>query len=417
MRPLFITLVALVAGPAAVGSPATPSPGLPSAPPLNSGWNDWIHTIRGQSTDSADFSAPEALLMRSLGFFEHDLSVGPEDLETLWNDLDRRLDHADVMRFERERLLAFRSALSRLRQYDESLSLPEAHAVFLHSQARFPWDADPDRYSHESFAHFNLLAALFARERMRAERDGDTPAPEWNYLQGRALAFIRRGGELHLQEFLEVTAGDSPFAELAWITLQDYLLHWERTDEQRAAVRASLAELEATLRAGINRRQARRKPGPDRDAAGLRPFGEWMIEVGEDAFGRSVSVYDGRGRLQSRRTFAHDEFEALGGPAGLFVPAQQPLPSAYLIHKYGAYAGVTLLVGPDGRLHEHPGGAHALDAGNRRLFLREETDDAGVITVLDLNLKPIAASSDPASLRDETGSPIAIPAAFSTDDR
>jgi hypothetical protein len=87
----------------------------------------------------------------------------------------------------------------------------------------------------------------------------------------------------------------------------------------------------------------------------------------------------------SRRVFAKEEFEAVGGYSGLWVPAVQPSNKVFMIHKFGAYAGRTLLILRDGRLLEFPGGLYNYDPTRSRLFLREETDVDPVTTVLDLN--------------------------------
>lgn len=149
------------------------------------------------------------------------------------------------------------------------------------------------------------------------------------------------------------------------------------------------------------------------EAWGSHPFGELWVKIKRKGGGATVTVYNRQGVFLSQRTFAQEEFEAVGGYSGLWIPAVQPLTNALLISKFGAYAGRTLLVLQDGRLLEFAGGFYYWDPAANRLFLLEDTDMDGLITVLDADLKVICASSRPQDLYDDTGHPISAPNEFS----
>jgi hypothetical protein len=150
-------------------------------------------------------------------------------------------------------------------------------------------------------------------------------------------------------------------------------------------------------------------PVAGREAWGRHRFGGLLVDVRKQKSGATVTVWDSHGAFLSRRVFTEVEFEAVGGYSGLWLPAVQPLRNTFMIAKHGAYAGRTLLILSDGRLLEHAGGLYFYDDARKRLFLREDTDVDGLITVLDENMNVICASARPEDLRGRRGEHISSP--------
>jgi hypothetical protein len=151
-----------------------------------------------------------------------------------------------------------------------------------------------------------------------------------------------------------------------------------------------------------------------RVAWGVHRFAALRIQVRKRKSGATVTVYDLRHAVMSQRIFSSEEFEAVGGYSGLWIPEVQPLTNAFLIAKHGGYQGRTLLVLRDGRLLEFAGGPYYYEAASKRLFLHEETDvdELALTTVLNQNLDVICASIRPQDLRDAEGKPISTPNPF-----
>lgn len=149
-----------------------------------------------------------------------------------------------------------------------------------------------------------------------------------------------------------------------------------------------------------------------RQAWGTHWFANLNIEIRKHGGGGVVTVYGPRQVLLSRRVFRAEEFEAVGGYSGLWVPATQPLTNAFTLHKFGAYAGRTLLVLREGRLLEFAGGFYSYDRRAKRLLLYEDTDIEPLYTALDENERVICACTRSQDLRDAAGKQIIVPREF-----
>src|SRR5882724_99797 len=161
-------------------------------------------------------------------------------------------------------------------------------------------------------------------------------------------------------------------------------------DGNRPEMRKSAGEPSGGASALSRSQDARRNSV--REAWGIHQLGQFLIEVRKRKGGATVTVRNRQGDVLSRRVFSEEEFEAVGGYSGLCILEVQPMPNAFLIMKYGAYAGRALLIDQDGRMLEYPGGLYFYDFKGQRLFLQEVTDVDAVTTVLNGRLKLICAS-------------------------
>lgn len=149
-----------------------------------------------------------------------------------------------------------------------------------------------------------------------------------------------------------------------------------------------------------------------REAWGTHRFANLHIEIRRQGRGGVVTIYSPTRALLSRRVFGAEEFEGVGGYSGLWMSATQPLTNAFMLHKFGAYAGLTLLVLRDGRLLEFAGGFYSYDGHAKTLLLCEDTDVDPLYTALDENGHIICASIRPEYLRDAAGKQIVLPREF-----
>jgi len=332
------------------------------------------------------------------------------DLVVLWRNRDSRQGWSQFMNL---RLAAFVHAAERLVYLEDYPDVLEAHRPLPHFFSDFPDSHWSGEYLHERHAQFSLLAALFSHCAVSAKLPERAGSTDWLYLHGRALQAINIGGREQLRAFAEKTKGRSPYARLALRALTKSLRE-EISSRNSAGNPHPPPDLFAMTEKAERVQAAKVSSKLPREAWGLHATGELQVEVVKTDRGATLTVYDWKGGMLSRRAFAEEEFEAVGGYSGLWVPAVQPMRNAFMINKFGAYAGRTLLVRRDGRLLEFPGGMYHCDPAANRLFLREDTDIDGLTTVLEMNEigRIVCASVRPEDLRDTEGKRIRSPSEF-----
>jgi hypothetical protein len=381
---------------------APPEPMAANQARASSTWEGLTAAV-SQGNFPADSEQLKRWLGSSLSSFQRHPSAKAEDLNRLWGLMLGRYGDSGGDSFMFKRLFAFRQELESLGPLPDKLPLSRAHALLLESMARFSeFPPSYEYYDHARFARFSLLAALFARAQQDSLAYVGQADPEWDYLIGRADQFIRVGGEERLISFLERSSGRSAYSSLAIKALQEaYSLPIWRFELGASARLQELKKKEEAYR------KEKVASGDGSPADGVYAHGEVMIQVDHRGANSTVSVHAWDGAVLARRVFAEEEFESVGGSARLWVPQDQPVPGLFMISKHGSYAGRSLLITLSGRLLEFPGGAHFYDPTGQLLFLAEQTDTNGLITVLDKNWKVIAASHDPAKLVDLSGKQIA----------
>jgi len=129
------------------------------------------------------------------------------------------------------------------------------------------------------------------------------------------------------------------------------------------------------------------------------PFGRWTVRILHAEVKPGISMdnlpddqrwickawlelRDKRGRLKVR--LFGSEIEPVGGPGGLFVPPQQPIPGLFVVAKDGDYAGEVFAIHADGKVDRFVGSIHIFDPEHGLLFLGSDDPEATAeVAVLD----------------------------------
>jgi hypothetical protein len=130
------------------------------------------------------------------------------------------------------------------------------------------------------------------------------------------------------------------------------------------------------------------------------PFGQWTVRVIHAEANPEVStenlpddqrwgckawleLRDSRNRLK-RRLFG-DLADPVGGPGGLYVPSQQPIPGLFLVAMYGDYSEAVFAIHADGSVDSIWSGIQIYDQEHRLLFLADSPEGpSSEVTILDL---------------------------------
>jgi len=108
-----------------------------------------------------------------------------------------------------------------------------------------------------------------------------------------------------------------------------------------------------------------------------------VTNVRTDSSGCRSAIEFQRAGATKPRTIWSAKLDAVGLPAGLFIPAQQPSRDYGTVVKSGDYESLLLFVRRDGSLVTHPGGWFWIDRAHELLFTITASDEPEV-AVIDL---------------------------------